>query len=100
MVTTEPALADLREQLYNGNEKSQLAAITTLSTAGSEGYHLLQEFLKDSATFSPPSAPWIRGQAYRLLFQSPEASVQAFLQQHYPQGVIPLRSDRGVDYQE
>lgn len=53
MVTTEPALADLREQLYNGNEKSQLAAMTTLSTAGSDGYHLLQEFLKDSATFSP-----------------------------------------------
>lgn len=26
--------------------------------------------------------------------------MQAFLQQHYPQGVIPLRSDRGVDYRE
>ncbi|BCX13331.1 MAG: GUN4 domain-containing protein [Thermosynechococcus sp.] len=100
MVTAEPALADLREQLYSGNEKSQLAAMTTLSTAGSEGYDLLQEFLKDSATFSPPPAPWVRGQAYRLLCYSREASVQAFLQQHYPQGVIPLRSDRGVDYQE
>ncbi|ATS18046.1 GUN4 domain-containing protein [Synechococcus sp. PCC 6717] len=98
MVATNTALANLRTQLYSGNEKQQLAALNTLSTVGVEGYPLLQEFLQASTTLDPVPPLWIRGQTYRLLVQAEDAGVKAFLSQHYPAGVLPLLSERQIDY--
>lgn len=98
MVATDLALADLRTQLYSGNEKQQLAALDTLSKVGVEGYRLLQEFLQASTTLEPAPPVWIRGQTYRLLLQAEDANIKDFLNQQYPNGVLPLRSERNIDY--
>jgi len=98
MVAMNLALADLRTQLYSGSEKQQLAALDTLATVGVEGYPLLQEFLQASETLQPVPPLWVRGQAYRLLVQAEDAAVKDVLSQQYPAGVVPLLSERGMDY--
>ncbi len=53
------------------------------------------QFLLDRQSYTPGV---IEGKAYQVLFQSNDAKSQAFLDAHFPEGIVPLRSDRGVDY--
>lgn len=90
-----PDLDALRSQLDSDSEKTQLQAIAALATAGEEGSDLLMEFLLSRK--SHPPTP-VEGEAYKSLYTANSPKTTAFLQDHFPKGVVPLDSDSAVDY--
>ncbi|MEM8614279.1 MAG: GUN4 N-terminal ARM-like repeat domain-containing protein [Cyanobacteria bacterium P01_H01_bin.105] len=86
--------AKLTEQLLSNNLKRQLSAATELASAGEAGILALINFLKD--TDDPSIAV---GKTYQLLSKSDSVVAQTFLAEAFPNGVVMLNSDQGVDYQ-
>jgi GUN4-like/ARM-like repeat domain, GUN4-N terminal len=97
-MTTQPIpLEELEVQLTAGNEKKQLQAALGLAELGSSGIAVLQSFLiQDRGTGENPTA--IVGRCYELLMQSDSPEAQAFLAEHFSDGVVPLMSEAGIDY--
>ncbi len=98
---SRPELSDadfeaLRAQLAQEALKGQLAAIAQLAASGEPGLVLLQDFLLARPGAAPTPA---QGRAYQLLAQSSVPERQALLQSYFPQGLVPLASERGIDYQ-
>jgi GUN4-like/ARM-like repeat domain, GUN4-N terminal len=85
----------LRLQLIDGSEKVQQQVIPQLAELGEGGLDIFMEFLLNRRT---QAATWLDGKAYQILYQSNLAKAQDFLQVNFPQGVVPLNSDRNVDY--
>ncbi len=89
-------------------EKNQLQTLQELANAGESGRIALMQFLLEHrpslleiATPPAPSsmmAKIVAGKAYAILRQSTDPQPQDFLRQYFPTGVIPLKSDVGVDY--
>ncbi|MBW4693982.1 MAG: GUN4 domain-containing protein [Lyngbya sp. HA4199-MV5] len=108
------AIETLYLQLKATPAKNQVQAIQTLATTAKEaGLAALMRFLADyqssvtastlSEEASVPTAEStvslaIAGTAYQVLFHSDSPDAIAFLQTHFPQGIVPLHSDAGVDY--
>jgi hypothetical protein len=89
-------LADWESKLTTGAEKTQLQAIAELAGAGAEGYAILESFLRQfKAENTPPT--FIEGRCYERLLQLGQAD--SFLQQEFPQGIVPLLSEGAIDYQ-
>ncbi|MEM9265764.1 MAG: GUN4 N-terminal ARM-like repeat domain-containing protein [Cyanobacteria bacterium P01_F01_bin.13] len=84
----------LAEQLLSNNLKRQLSAVTELASTGEPGIDVLINFLK---TADVPSVA--AGKAYQLLSTSESITAQTFLADILPNGVVPLMSDRKIDYQ-
>jgi hypothetical protein len=87
------ALAQLHSQLETGSEKIQLQAIADLATQAPQGLKILQDFL-----LTPQGSTWVRGRAYEVLLAADDTASPEFLQTHFPQGIVPLKSLRGIDY--
>ena len=88
-------LAELRQQLRTGSEKKQLQLISELTSLGATGLEVLMEFLKEQQ--STP-ANLVTGLAYQALYQVNAPNTIVFLQTHFPTGLVPLRSEVGIDY--
>ncbi len=92
--------AKLREQLGSRFAKTQKTALQTLLNQGEPGWEVLQSVL---LTEAQGRVTWLSGSIERA-FRDPNGAPQAapevrdFLSQHFPLGVVPLVSDRGVDY--
>ena len=101
-------------QLKAASAKNQGQAIQSLAAAGEPGLAALMQFLAEyhqalkgtavaisSLAATPsleiPLSPAI-GLAYQVLFRSESVSAKTFLQTYFPQGVVPLTSEAGVDY--
>ena len=84
----------LVEQLNSNNLKRQLSAVTELVNAGEPGISVLITFLEDAANCGATA-----GKAYQLLGTSDSVAAQTFLAETYPNGIVPLISDQGVNYQ-
>lgn len=82
-------------QLTSGSEKVQQQLIQQLATLGNDGEQVLMDFLLQRR-FEPPT--WIDGKAYQALRSSESLAAQAFLEANFPQGIVPLKSERGIDY--
>jgi hypothetical protein len=96
-MTQSIPLEELKAQLIAGNEKKQLQAALALASLDSAGMSILQSFLiQDRGTGEHPTA--IAGRCYELLLQSESPEAQAFLAEHFPDGVVPLESEAGIDY--
>ncbi|MBD2092418.1 GUN4 N-terminal ARM-like repeat domain-containing protein [Microcoleus sp. FACHB-1515] len=80
--------------LTSASAKDQLRLIDELAAAGREGFDALQAFLLERRG----SIDLAAGKAYQVLFAANQPETIAFLQTHFPQGVVPLNSDRNVDY--
>lgn len=99
--TTDPRpdltdnLSQLATQLQSGTLKNQLSAIAQLAESGAAGEAILMEALQERR-HNPPTP--VEGKIYQILFSSPSPQVQDFLQTHFPQGVVPLTSERNIDY--
>ncbi|NJM65751.1 MAG: GUN4 domain-containing protein [Acaryochloris sp. RU_4_1] len=90
-------ISELESQLNSGSEKTQLQVMPNLLAWEEAGYQILQNFLLSRQQQSvPPNC--LDGRCYELLFKTQAPDVQAFLQQHFEQGVIPLNSEQGIDY--
>ncbi|MGF1603439.1 MAG: GUN4 N-terminal ARM-like repeat domain-containing protein [Thermosynechococcaceae cyanobacterium] len=88
-------IAELESQLTTGSEKTQLPILTQLHGLGARGWQVLQTFLQ-SRRQNP--ATFIDGRCYELLLSIDADEPQAFLQEHFPTGVVPLNSDVEANY--
>lgn len=87
----------LRTQLIGGSEKVQQQLIPHLAGEGDNGFDILMEFLYQRRE-NPANS--VDGKVYQLLFNSDSAKAKEFLQTHFPEGVVPLKSERNIDYKE
>jgi len=88
-------LSALRLQLTSGSEKVQQQLIQQLATLGNGGLDVLMEFLLQRRTNSPT---WIDGKAFQILHAANYPPAQEFIQTYFPNGIVPLRSEQGIDY--
>jgi hypothetical protein len=88
-------MAAFLDRLKSESLKNQLQLVEELATSGENGLNVLMRFLLDRQ--SQP-AGMIEGKVYQTLFQSQTPDTQAFLQTHFAQGLVPLKSERAIDY--
>jgi len=93
---SNPDLDRLETQLKSGSVKTQLQSISQLADAGADGTRLLMAFLRDRLPSGQPTP--IDGKVYQSLLAASDPQVQEFLQADFPTGVVPLTSDRDIDY--
>jgi hypothetical protein len=97
--STEPEstdfMNDLLDRLTSESARNQLQLIKQLAESGETGQKGLMQFLLERQT---QTAGVPEGTAYQQLYAAGTAATQEFLQQHFPQGIVPLRSERGIDY--
>ncbi len=85
--------AEFRSQLRSGSEKTQLQLLQ--QHIADSGWDVLMEFLLERKS-EPPTA--VMGKAYQVLYSADSPRATEFLQANFPTGVVPLRSDSGIDY--
>lgn len=85
----------LRKSLIAGSEKVQQQIIPQLADLGNEGLDVLKEFLRKRRD---TPATWIDGKAYQVLYNSDAPTAKEFLQTYYPEGIVPLKSECGINY--
>jgi hypothetical protein len=85
----------LRNSLIAGSEKVQQQIIPQLADLGNEGLDVLREFLLKRRD---TPATWIDGKAYQVLYNSDAPTAKEFLQTYYPEGIVPLKSECGINY--
>ncbi|MEC4804937.1 MAG: GUN4 N-terminal ARM-like repeat domain-containing protein [Jaaginema sp. PMC 1079.18] len=97
---TDPNLASVADdplsQLQSApHSKKQLQLIDNLATQGETGLAVLREFLQ---TQVPQGLSITLGKAYQKVYQATDETNQNFLQTHFPNGIVPLNSERHIDY--
>jgi GUN4-like/ARM-like repeat domain, GUN4-N terminal len=85
----------LRIQLIDGSLQVQQQLIPQLAGYGDNGFDILMEFLYHRRQ---TPVTWVDGKVYQLLFNSGYGKAKEFLQTYFPQGVVPLLTERGIDY--
>ncbi len=89
--SSHPELTELIDQLGTVSEKKQLQLIEKIADFGDLGQDALLGFLLAQA------APTVAGgKAYQLLAQSDRGC--SLLADKLPRGIVPLTSERGIDY--
>lgn len=97
--SSEAAVSDLSLKLRSAPEPIQLQLIKDLQAAGASGCTVLMEFLLERSAVTEAAQPnLVQGAAYQALFSANLPEATAFLQMHFPTGVVPLRSTAGIDY--
>jgi hypothetical protein len=84
----------LPQKFAAANEKNQLQLLDDLSPNTPETIKFLKSIL-------PSNGAWptlVQGKAYQLLYN--DTNQRTYVQAEFPQGIVPLKSDAGVDYQE
>ncbi len=88
-------IESLRGQLVAGSLQVQQQTIPQLANLGNGGFDVLMEFLMERRD---TPATWVDGKAYQVLYNSDSPQIKDFLQTHFPQGIVPLKSECGIDY--
>jgi len=92
---TSDDIYSLRNQLIGGSEKVQQKLIPQLANLGNGGLDVLMEFLLQRRE---NAATWVDGKVYQVLYNADLPKVQEFVQTNFPHGVVPLESERNIDY--
>ena len=87
-------IAELTRQFQSSTEKKQLQLIPELVSTGETGLEVLMQFLKEQST----PANIVAGLAYQALYDANTANTAEFIQTAFPTGIVPLQSEKGVDY--
>ena len=93
----ESALTQLEADLAASSPPKQLRLIREIETFGATGSSVLQNFLLQQSQ-GEDFPNYVHGCCYELLWRSDESEIQSFLQQHFPAGIVPLKSERNIDY--
>lgn len=99
-----PNASQLREAFLSATEKAQLPLIASLAAAGEVGYEILADYLRNYAAESVQvfakygAVNAVAAKVYQTLYSTKTDQIQAFLTEYFPNGIVPLKSDRGVDY--
>lgn len=93
-------MLDLRSRLASESEKNQLGLIQELAATGDEGLSVLIDFLlaRRSGGSLNNSVDLVAGKAYQAIFAADSPEAHDFLNTHFPQGILLLQSDQGIDY--
>jgi hypothetical protein len=100
--TTAPVTEDssqidqLTRQLQSSTEKKQLQTIPELVAIGEAGLEVLLNYLQEQRT---TPANIITGLVYQVLYDANTAKTKEFLESDFPTGIIPLPSEKNIDYQ-
>ena len=85
----------IRLQLTSGSEKVQQQLIQKLSTLGNAGEAVLMEFLLQRRSEQPT---WVDGNAYQVIRNANSPAAKELLDTYFPIGIVPLNSERSIDY--
>ena len=88
-------IRELADKLHSSSEKQQLQLISELKEFGEDGLQILMDFLKEKQNTLPNL---VLGKIYQTLYQSKISHIQDFLNDNFPTGIIPLNSDKNIDY--
>lgn len=88
-------ISTLRCQFQSESEQNQLQLIPQLANAGDAGLAVLREFLSSRQN---ESTSLVIGRVYQTLYEVKESETEEFLKTYFPQGVVPLKSERNIDY--
>ncbi|MCT7951962.1 GUN4 domain-containing protein [Ancylothrix sp. C2] len=88
-------LTGLSSQLRTAPEKTQIQLLQQFANPSEAAVEILMQFLSE---LSQQSVTPAAGKAYQMLLQSKQPKVTEFLTSHFPCGVIPLFSERDIDY--
>jgi hypothetical protein len=93
-------MLDLRSRLTSASEKTQLELIQEVAATGDQGLAVLMDLLLErrGAIAQQRSIDLVAGKAYQVLVAAESDDAQDFLKTHFPQGVVLLSSERGIDY--
>ena len=93
--STENNMQALRDRLDTGSIKQQFQAIQELATLGTPGETVLMEKLRQTPEQTVTA---IDGAIVQILTRSESEQSSQFIKEHYPNGLVPLSSERNVDY--
>jgi hypothetical protein len=88
-------ISELNSKFQSESEKNQLQLIPELVNIGESGLEVLMEFLQRDL---PQPVNLVVGKAYQVLDRANTPRTQEFLQTYFPYGVVPLLSERNIDY--
>lgn len=92
---------DLLDRLRSESSRNPVQLVKQLAETGEAGQEALMNLLLERKLLleqrSQP-AGLLEGAAYQILYGAENSKAQDFLQTHFSQGVVPLHSDRGLDY--
>lgn len=92
---TNDQLSSLTNQWVNGSAKDQLSLIPQLIALGEPGWDVLITFLQSSDL---NNLNVVRGKICQGLYQVKSPKTQEFIETHCSSGIIPLKSERNLDY--
>lgn len=87
--------SQLANRFQAASEKNQLSMIPEIASYGELGLDFLINYLRSNQL---SSANLVKGKVYQTLYQLKTPKTQEFLQNHFPRGIVPLESDRSIDY--
>ncbi|PSB01953.1 GUN4 domain-containing protein [Merismopedia glauca] len=87
----------LPSQFARASEKQQKQMIPELIELGESGWDVLMEFLP---TDRGSAVTLVQGMVYQALYAAKTPKTQEFLISNFPTGLVPLVSDRGLDYSD
>ena len=88
-------ISSARHSIYSESEKNQLKSVEGLLESDDNGRKVLMDWMR---SLEGDSENLALGKAYQALARLDNPEVTKFLQHHYPQGLVPLNSERGIDY--
>jgi hypothetical protein len=89
---TSPNTTELGSKLRSSSEKNQLQLLQQIAE---DSFDVLMEFLLERKSL-PPTV--VDGKVYQILYSANSPKAAEFLDTHFPTGVVPLRSQSGIDY--
>ncbi|HEY9696794.1 MAG TPA: GUN4 N-terminal ARM-like repeat domain-containing protein [Trichocoleus sp.] len=90
-------MTDLLDRLKSESLKNQLQLVQEAAQAGETGLDVLMSYLRER---QPHPAGIVEGKIYQVLLKADRPETRAFLETQFPQGIVPLKSDRGIDYNQ
>lgn len=89
-------ISSINHSIYSEPEKKQLNSVAQLLETGEAGLIILLDWM---ISLKNQSNNLALGKAYHALYSDKNPQVQDFLNNHFPHGVVPLKSERNIDYQ-
>ncbi len=89
-------ISGLNHPIYTESEKNQLKLIPQLLEEGEAGLKTLTDWM---VSLEQESTNLALGKAYQVLYMDKSTQTQKFLASNFPHGVVPLDSERNINYQ-
>lgn len=90
-------LENLKQKFIETNVKNQLPLIDKINQQGKAGEEFLKEYLSSAINEEPNI---VLGKIYQILNNNQNEANKKFLHDKFPQGIVPLKSDKNIDYKE